>query len=422
MKRAFFVLIAGLIGFNVSAKTSQDYFTGTLSLLRSGTAVDLTMTKTVGTLTQGQSYRLTWSNGVFNLKRLSDGYSASYSNANLIQATVSLWGATATLVPSQSNPSLVANGSVIAKITNWPDDWYGSQGATWYNYETAARANIGNFNSGPNNCNNPLYCLFYTYFHGTLQSWVDQYGPGMSAATMASLLNSLYTNVKPQLQAIYPGLSDTLYQGLMLQNLANGFYVYGSGPSMQQTLATMLSSGTGHCGSFMELVRQLGIAWGLQIDNIVLDIDYLPSVGYGAEYYGANAPPGDPGRSNVHAINIIKDSTGHQITLDANSNISMDLGYGNPSSAILGAAAKPIDRFAGIKKYGFWSYYLEPQVRGFAALNDLPDAAEVNFHYPFFLESFRAPLCGALPCVPNSLDINTWWLETNSYQVVTPLP
>lgn len=421
-KHALFFLIACLTSFNVSAQTSQDYFTGTLSLLRSGSAVDLTMTKTVGTLTQGQSYRLTWWNGSFNLQRLSDGFSASYSNANLTRATVSLWGAMATLIPSQNNPSLVSNGAVIAKITNWPDDWFGSHGATWYNRETAARANVGNFNSGANDCSNPLFCLHYTYFHGTLQSWVDQYGAGISGSTLTSLLNALYANVKPQLQAVYPGLSDTLYQGLMLQNLANGFYIYGDGPSSgHENLTTMLSSGLGDCGSFETLVRLLGAAWGLQIDDIVLDIDYLPSVGFGAEYYGADAPPG-PGRSNIHAINIIKDSTGHQITLDANTNISMDFGYGNPSSAILGASPKAIDRFAGIKKYGFWSYYLEPSVRGFAALNDLPDAADVNFHYPFFLESFRAPVCGTPPCVPDPLDVNTWWLVTSSHNVATPLP
>src|SRR5690242_6308561 len=185
-------LAAVMISFNTFAAVSQNYVKGGLSLLRGGGAIDITMAQTVGTLTQGQAYRLTWNDGSFLLTRLADGYSASYSNADLTQATVSLWWAVATIIPNQNSPSLLSASGVIAKITNWPDDWYGSGGATWYNYETTARANAGNFNTGLNNCSNPLYCLYYKYFYGTLQNWVDQNGTGMSNATLVPLLNSLY--------------------------------------------------------------------------------------------------------------------------------------------------------------------------------------------------------------------------------------
>lgn len=389
--------------FNMNSLTSANVSYAPIQALKNGETILVTMTSTVGTLVSGYAYLLTYipATKTFTLygynKRCDCVTSRGYNNGDIESNVVSLWGVLATYdgAGNLSSPS-----SSIATVTQWP----------FFKYLDQVQMQAGMFNTVASGS------FYNNNFKDVLRTWITQTSATYVASNMATFLQAKYTAVLAGLRMQYPNLSEEHYKGLMIQNLAHGFYTYGAGPSLPTSLANLLSSPSGNCATFQELIRLMGTSWRLNLTNITITVDYLPAPAGGlVEYYGSDSNNGSH-EPAVHAINLLTDTFGHAITLDGQTNISIALGM-STDGVIVGVS--PIDRFASLRNagriYGFYNYYMQSNVHAYYVSNNLPDPTIMNFAYSYVLESYRAPLCGSplcgsYPCVPSQSASNAWWL------------
>jgi len=262
--------------------------------------------------------------------------------------------------------------------------------------------------------------VYEEQFERVLRRWaIAAHDAGVGSASITSFvatrLQNHYQAVRANLAAAYPGLSEEQYKALMIQCLVNGFYGYGSdngyatnvGPYRPRSreLLELLALSSGDCATMAELVRLLGKAMGLDIRNVTVETDFTSSTGH---YIYA-----------VHAFNLLRDSRGRHTTIDAQTNIALDVGrlelsrmtnghdlaVGGPGDGLY-ISEYAIDRFQTLRNrrrmYGFFSAYADDDIR-FPAVARRADASVTNFFYNYFLEAY--PRQG-----------NSRWTVINRYQ------
>ncbi|BFO53877.1 hypothetical protein [Acidovorax sacchari] len=275
------------------------------------------------------------------------------------------------------------------------DDLGGSQQANAVSFNTQAQQTFFQ-----NNFNGVL--------RGWAQTWTAQGLTGQAFLTaVTSQLDTLYKGVRPALASAYPGLSDAAYKGLMLQNLAHAYYIYGTSRYFEKLVETggllltnqltlsdelraMLSLTVGDCSEYRELMRVLGVAWGLPIVPAGVSLNYT-------------SPHANAVFASVHAFTLLVDSTSgspNVVLLDALTNAALGigpmqyLGIGT-GDGIVALTSNAYNRlatlFASRRVYGFYNLFMQPDYREAQLKTTLPDASLLAFGYNYFLEAYPKP-------------------------------
>jgi hypothetical protein len=211
------------------------------------------------------------------------------------------------------------------------------------------------------------YSTYVSYFHGVLRGWVaqaDQAGIGDDndlEQFLGQELQAYFPQVRRVLAKAYPGLSDEAYQILMAMNLATGYYVYSPVINGQRSLEQTVHLPTGDCTEIAELVLTLLQAQGISGRLLNQNYNYPTNLGTFAAKHAV-----------VYADGLWIDAqinTAFRVDLHGLANVAPD---------------QRLDcLLASRHVYGFYNWYLEPQVRA-KELHLGVDGGIVSFYYQYY--------------------------------------
>jgi hypothetical protein len=217
--------------------------------------------------------------------------------------------------------------------------------------------------------NSPLtYSTYVENFYGVLRSWIheaDLDGITSDAALtpfLAQHMQSLYAQTRVALESVYPGQRQATYELLMAMNLAHGYYVYGPIPhyrglSLDQTLHLRV----GNCTQIADALAGLVQAEGIPAREL-------------GQVYNYQTPLGlfQASHVSVYANGLI---------LDAEINVAFAVNL--KALGQVSPAARLPALLDSQRVFGFYNWYLQPQVR----LNQLArgqDGGILSFFYQYY--------------------------------------
>ena len=218
-----------------------------------------------------------------------------------------------------------------------------------------------NFNSAAN------YQQYTRHFHGVLRQWVaqaDRAGITDDADLVAFLgrrLAAEYRLTGGLLAQEYPGLTARSYRLLMAMNLATGFYQYATAYDGSVGVSTALHVRGGDCDQIAELLSILARAEGIAAHRLILHFDYAAAPGRFVASHDVVYAGGlwlDAEINTAFAVNL------HQIVQQPPAQ---RLSY----------------LFANHAVFGFYNWYLQPQVRA-AQLRHGLDGGILSFYYAYY--------------------------------------
>jgi hypothetical protein len=207
----------------------------------------------------------------------------------------------------------------------------------------------------------------YTYF-AVLRGWHSEalvLGLTDRAAFRAFLrgkLDEKFAEVRPALEAKYPGLTDAQYRLLMTLNLADGHFRFAKGAHVASFLG-LVGAGDGNCAHLARTVQELAL------------IQDIPATHY-AITWNFGTPYGDfqAGHNLVYAAGLL---------LDAEVGVAFHIGSFGELNAI-----SPQSRLARLlgqhRVLGFYNWLNSPPVRA-EQLGRQQDGGAIAYFYWFYL-------------------------------------
>jgi transglutaminase-like putative cysteine protease len=208
------------------------------------------------------------------------------------------------------------------------------------------------------------YQTFVSNFYGYARSWAAE-AQGITDETQleaffSQKLDAQFQATRGVLAAAYPGLTDTQYRALMAMNLADGYYVYGTQETPTDSFATLLNFSVGDCGTIAQLTATFCRLQGIEAQVVSISPDFWTPTG---EFSG------------VHAV-----CQAAGLWLDAQTNIAFQM------DPVAIQAVPPDQRLPALLQngqvYGFYNWYLNPDVRAEQLQRGLDGGAQAFFwHY-----------------------------------------
>jgi hypothetical protein len=213
------------------------------------------------------------------------------------------------------------------------------------------------------------YQSFVQNFSGVLRTWVHQ-ADAASITSDAGLqqfldrrLNAKFALTHGLLAQAYPGQTAETYRLLMTMNLVTGFYRYASVAGGDRTLAQKLHLRSGDCTEIAELLQSLVQLQGIPAKELEQSYNFQTSVGHFIASHDV-----------VYAGGL---------WLDAEVNTAFALNL----TAIqrVPPAARLQSLLANNRVFGFYNWYLQPQVRAEQLARGL-DGGILSFDYQYYFE------------------------------------
>jgi len=215
------------------------------------------------------------------------------------------------------------------------------------------------------------YKTYVESFYGVLHSWVteaDLRGIRSNAALTQFLgahLQALFPEVRGVLARAYPGLSDQSYRLLMAMNLAHGDYLYATTYGTRRAVTTLLHLKTGDCTEIADLEALLVRAQGIPARIVGQIYSYQSPAGY------------------VGAQHVVAYAGGLWLDAEINTAFQVDLAH----LAAVPPYSRLPDLLSAHRVYGFYNWYLQPQVRAEQLARGL-DGGILGFYYLYYFAGF----------------------------------
>jgi hypothetical protein len=207
----------------------------------------------------------------------------------------------------------------------------------------------------------------YTY-HRVLRGWHSEaLALGLTErdafrAFLRGKLDQKIAEVRPALEAKYPGLTDTQYRLLMTLNLVTGHFRFAAGTHIPSFLA-LVAAPDGNCGHIGRLVLELAL------------IQDIPATDYAlTERFDTPYGPFSTGHNLVFAGGLL---------LDAEINAAFQIGSFRELNAIWPTSRLP-RLLAQDRVLGFYNWLNSPPVRA-EQLNRGEDGGGIAYYYWFYL-------------------------------------
>ncbi len=217
--------------------------------------------------------------------------------------------------------------------------------------------------------NSPTTYQAYVHnFQGVLRDWVAQ-ADRQGITDDASLMQFLGTHLQAEFQKtrsvlaqMYPSQSDETYHLLMDMNLAHGYYIYATVPIANRSLYVQLHLHTSDCVGIAQLLQFLVKADGIPARQLVQSYHYQSALG-----------PFIASHDVVYAGGF---------WLDAEINTAFRL---NLAQLVRIPPNQRLESlFEHHRVYGFYDWYLQPQVRQAQLARGL-DGGIIAFYYQYYL-------------------------------------
>jgi transglutaminase-like putative cysteine protease len=213
------------------------------------------------------------------------------------------------------------------------------------------------------------YATYLDYFQGTLHHWVlEAEHAKISSNTglvryLGNQENAFFGQVNGVLASLYPGQTAQTYRLLMAMNLADGYYVYASTPGSGRSVYQQLQLRTGDCTEIANLLSILVRAQGIPAQELAQSYNY--------------ATPTGPFVSS----HVVVYAGG--LWLDAEINIAFKASLSQLHQTP--PAQRLENLLADQQVFGFYNWYLQPQVRASELAHGL-DGGILAFYYQYYFQ------------------------------------